>query len=144
MKPLLIGECPGRAGGLPLEGAIGRRIAELAGLTFTEYLERTERVNLFVEPQPMWSATKARFQAWSLVASVTAYAPWDHRVVLLLGRRVTAAFGLGQREWLLPLTGASGTWVACPHPSGRNRWYNHLQNRERLAAFLREALGATT
>lgn len=143
MKPLLVGECPGRTGGQPLEGAIGYRLAELAGLTYEEYLERTERTNLFDAHQPTWDAPAARLQAWSLVAMATAWDPWPGRYIMLLGRRVAVAFGFEDARWMEP-RGLSTIWVALPHPSGRNRWYNDPENRDKLSAFLRVSLGRAT
>ena len=53
--------------------------------------------------------------------------------LVLLGRKVEAAFDLKPGVWL--------TWRGrlgiMPHPSGRNRWYNDPLNIEAAREFLR-------
>ncbi len=74
-------------------------------------------------------------------AAVEYLAPeLDGRFVVVLGTEVRSALGLPQAE---PLSinrgschGAQFVWMAFPHPSGRNRWFNNAFNRARASAAL--------
>jgi hypothetical protein len=55
---------------------------------------------------------------------------------LLAGRMVARCFGRRDEEMLDGRTRAA----VVPHPSGLNRWWNHLPNRERYRSFFRTIL----
>lgn len=144
MKPLLIGEAPSKNEHppTPLEGRIGRRLAACAGLSFEEFLERFDRVNLLDVRQDtkekgfefdMEKASKsARRMYWTLE---------NGRTIILLGKRVAAAFALPS-EYFQPLRWAPVdlTFYVVPHPSGVNRWWNDPANVEKMNAFMRGLL----
>lgn len=59
------------------------------------------------------------------------------RSVVLLGEQVRSAFA-HPRLLLHPQVIGGATWRQVPHPSGRNRWYNEVQNRELVAMILED------
>ncbi len=139
---LLVGEAPGKVPVPPSErltGPLGMRICALSAITMAEYRERTERLNLFDEPQPRWNRR---------LAAQSAAALWPRLFeghTILLGSRVADAFGFGEMplfEWIgLGYKDKATGWVAkIPHPSGRNRFWNDATNRAEAEAFLRQAL----
>lgn len=136
---ILIGEAPGLLNDHgPLEGAVGRRLAEYASLTMSEYLERTERHNLFDSPIEKWPREEAALHAGVVWSSLVG------RRTILLGQRVADAFGIRWRELSWAQLDDRGTEVALiPHPSGRNIWWNEAGNRAEARRFLREAFGTS-
>lgn len=125
------------------DGSAGHRLWQLMpeGMTRGEYLRAFDRRNLLRARE--WSAPAARRAAAALLPELHG------RVVVVLGTEVRAALGLPKvlpltrQEARLPL-GAAGDrvvrfeWVALPHPSGRNYWYNDDANREAARALLSE------
>lgn len=140
---LLIGQAPGRGGdpSRPLEGRIGRRLAEMIGVSFDEYLLIAERTNLLTE----WTGKKGKGDSWDALAARERASElrqvFPGRVAVLLGRNVARAFGLGDLEWLAWMDFCEGAVGAIPHPSGIVIWWNDPANRSRAFEFLREALG---
>lgn len=150
MKPLLIGEAPSKNEPLPkpLEGRIGRRLASFAGITFEQYLERFDRINLLEVRQDTkekgftFNRETARVSAVALIPRIDRY-----ENVILLGKRVRDAFGIIKEyfephHWKHYESGLyEGTTIyVVPHPSGVNRWFNDPANREKMSAFMRSIL----
>ena len=140
MKPLIVGMAPGHGdSSKPIEGRIGRHLAQLSGMPYEEFLERTERVNLVEHdvPRGSWPTEEARARAKVLVQ---LFVP--KRIVLLLGRPVAQAFGLGALDYFSPtrasLLGSSSPAIVyvVPHPSGLNRWWNDPANVAQARRFL--------
>lgn len=135
----LVGQAPGRNGGEPLAGAIGRRLASLCALTYEEYLEAFGRVNV-LDRWPGRSGSGDSFpmrearEAGRLLLDV-------HRGPLVaLGTAVADCLGF-PRHHLCRWLQAEGRAVAVvPHPSGRNRWWNDPANREAAGVFLRSCV----
>lgn len=147
MKPLLIGPAPGPHQAFSGTGS-GRKLCRLLDIEAVQ--KYFDALNLLAEwpgrapsggdafPLPL-----ARSSALSVDASGRPF-------VLLVGRNVARAFRL---DWLrycewshlwYPETGEPlcGVPVAViPHPSGHNRAYNDLAQRDRTRSFVREALG---
>lgn len=147
---LLVGEAPGkggRLGGPVLLGRIGRRLARLMGATEDQYRRRTRRVNLLTRwpgrasgNGSAWPVKRARRSARRM-EDAGLFAPPD-RIVILLGRRVAAAFGLGGAPWFTSFQMASSQGmpaevVVAPHPSGASRWWNEPANVARARRFWR-------
>ncbi len=141
---LLIGEAPGRAASPdgPLSGRCGRRLADLAGLSYDAYLEAAERRNLLAR-NPGRSGPKgdafpmreARARAWAFSRVHVG------RRAFLLGRRVAAAFGRSDASYLCWASLAPFSEVMIfPHPSGVSRWWNDGENVLRARRALREVL----
>ncbi len=143
---LLIGEAPGKRG-TPSEpalgGRIGRRLASLMGCSVEEYERWTVRINLL----PNWpgKASHGNGSRWPTKtarshARVLVMNRWlDGRSVILLGRRVAAAFGIkSDRAWFVWEEGVIGLrFAVAPHPSGASRWWNDPRNVEAARKFWR-------
>src|SRR5215472_13855588 len=97
MKPLIIGEAPSKneTTPRPIEGRIGRKLAKFSILTFEEFLETFDRVNLLEVRQDtkekgfQFNAAEASVNAMRMINNMFD----DGRVILLLGKRVAHAFG---------------------------------------------------
>lgn len=166
MRPVLVGIAPSRVGaeGQPLTSlggpSTGRRLAELSGLTPTEYLRRFDRVNLWPSPtRSTISIKRGRPNAENLAGSILR-----GRRVVLLGTNVAECFGLTRGreyarfcEWFElgdrpDWYGAAGyvagrtsppfSFAVLPHPSGRNRWYNDPVNVDRATRLMTALAGA--
>lgn len=152
----------------PSHCATGRRLLDFSGWTLAELERQVSRNNVYPRPlgREAWSTVKAR-----QLAQATARGLENGRPVVLLGQRVSEAFGEAGRpllQWFTPETAAldphggrnslgnplrmspavslpvlSGRTVAIvPHPSGLNRWWNDQGNRLAARAFLRGLMDA--
>ena len=140
----LIGEAPGgRIGDVPtpegegLTSSSGRNLCSIAGWDWDRFLKRADRRNLFNHPVDGWDARAARTSADRLLLELFEGA--NGRPVLLLGARVAAACSAAHwenYEWQ-PL-GDLWRVARVPHPSGRNRLWNSLEERERAREFLKD------
>lgn len=143
MKPLLVGEDnpygkdPRYALFPHPKNSAGYRLARLvlAMPSRGAYLERFDRVNLC--PQK-WSSPVARQSAIAIMNS-------DYDRVVVLGRKVAAAFGLDEsKPFSIEKTrsiSSTGIWferqyIVLPHPSGLCRVWNEPQAFERARAAL--------
>lgn len=93
---------------------------------------RFETVNLLPDPGP-WDRERAGLRAAELVLPA---------VTVLLGRRVSDAFGLGRLGWFRRAEVGGNSVILLPHPSGLNRLYNDEAIRSRVGDSLWEALRA--
>ena len=140
MKPLLIGEAPSKNEypPTPLEGRIGKRLAALAGLTFEEFLERFDRVNLLDVRQ---DTREKGFEFDMASARKNALAAWARfkagQTVILLGKRVADAFGLKTVPYFQGVTLSEARVYVMPHPSGVSRWWNDPANVKQAEEFMR-------
>lgn len=143
VRPMIVGEAPPPRGCRePLDGDAGRRMARYAGTTLSELLRVTDRTNLLStwpggdEQGSEFPPGAARQAAVALAASLTG------RRVLLLGRRVAAAFGLRSAPILTFMESDElrCTVAVLPHPSGQNTWWNDLGHRATARSFLAELL----
>lgn len=143
MKPLIVGEAPSKneVTERPIEGRVGKRLASLCGLTYEEFLERFERVNLLHVRQD----TKEKgFEFDHVAACNAAHDLWlkgaiaKGRVVILLGWRVARAFSeqTGYFEGRETINGARIYVV--PHPSGVNRWWNQDDHKRMASEFFQK------
>lgn len=135
MRPLVVGEAPGRGGGSPLDSAAFsaklpalRQFSRVNVLDF--YPGRDGKGALF----PDRDAVKGAIYLERHVSK--------QRPMIFMGTRVAWAFGLLRREYrFCEWRQWRGRQVAViPHPSGIVRWWNDPANRERAAAFLDDAL----
>lgn len=140
MKPLIIGEAPSKNEypPTPIAGRIGRRLADMAGLTFEDFLEKFERVNLLAVRQDTaekgfeFDLEYAKTSAMLLSMTLRL-----RPAVILLGRRVAKAFDL-KDDYFAPLTiNGAPAWIV-PHPSGVSRWWNDPENEEKMRTFMIE------
>lgn len=140
-KVLIIGEVPTREMhdmGIEDVALLRQDLADLAGLSLMAWAERFDRINLFPTWQgkagrgdafPIW---QARERAQDLVLSLH-----KHDKVVLLGRRVEAAFGLNQ-PWLEWRDVFGTTLAVAPHPSKLSRWWDIVENRANASFFWRQ------
>jgi hypothetical protein len=115
-------------------GCAGHRLRRVLGLSSDQYLA-LHRVNLCDDD---FSRVQAEKRALELM---DARMPW--RVMVLLGRKVTAAFekiALGGHPLLafeMREHPSGRTLVSLPHPSGRNLVWNQPSARARAREILR-------
>lgn len=134
---ILVGEAPGRDSiadrpRLALTGSSGKNLCRIMGWDWAQYLRRTERHNLFYDPQPKWRDFDAFVAAMMLIPEVCG-----RRVpLILLGRRVARAFSLDDLEEYDWQVVEGDTFMMLPHPSGRNRVWNDPAQRERARALI--------
>ena len=148
MKPLIVGEAPSKNQDpeRPVEGRIGKRLANCAGLPYDDFLQHFERVNLLHERQEVngkgfvFDLHKAHGTA---IVICTKLEPG--RVVLLLGHRVAKAFGIKTAYFkpqrlqdLFEMTA-----FVVPHPSSINRWWNSRANVTKAIKFMHDIVEQT-
>ncbi len=138
MKPLLVGESnpysiDQRHALLPWPaGAAGDRLRMILGLTDRQYLRAFDRANLVLGQR--WSMpAAAREGAAYLMRQRPTRAP-----MILLGRRVAAAFGVAD----YPQFTICGRFYLLPHPSGRCRDWSRRGAIAKARAFLSPLLRA--
>ena len=120
----------------------GARLSDILGLGMTNYLRYFDRVNLLRGDR--WSTAQARIEADRIRESRLGD-------LVLLGRKVAAAFGL---DFTSPAPGESGRLffrafprgdggrvLVLPHPSGRNLLWNLPENRALGRRMLRDLIG---
>lgn len=122
----------------------GGRLHKLTGLTLDEYIDGTERVNLFLDTPQKWS----RVQAQESAKGIALYAWTNGQTLVLLGKKVAGAFGTTNTSFyedsaLFPLSyEKSGRYqlgsvpaFVIPHTSGRCREWNDPDVRARAQVF---------
>ena len=144
MKPLIVGEAPGKGGDptKPIEGRIGARLADCCDLTMAEFLATFDRVNLLqVQPQDGGKGATFNVQEARRVAySMTQHSDWPGRLALILGKRAGAAFGFVQVDYFQKMALYGAIVYVVPHPSGLNRWWNDPENELQMMRFMRELI----
>lgn len=142
-RPLVVGEAPNRTGMMnrPIDGRCGSILAALGGVDVAEFLRLFARANVLdAWPGPgaskgsQFPMAEARVGAAKLAKKFVG-----GRLVILLGHRTAAAFGV--RDGYLAKRRVDGAdVVVLPHPSGINRWYNDPANVARARRFMRAAV----
>lgn len=137
MRVLIVGQAPSRLSDPrePLSGRSGRRLASLLALDLPEFLAAYDRVNLLarfpgkLSKGDAFPIDRARRRAAAILAAT------EPRRLVLLGRGVSAAFGLRDASLLAwrPLAGHLA--AVCPHPSGVCLWWNDPRNVGQARAF---------
>lgn len=139
MKPLIVGEAPGKNGdpSKPIEGRVGARLAACAGIPFDEFLETFDRVNLLqVQPQDSGKGTDFNVKAAGRMARELEKTFGVGQVVLLLGKRVAASFKLTKVDYFETFALNHAKVTVVPHPSGVSRWWNDLDNELQMIRFM--------
>lgn len=166
MKPLLVGEAPGPNGDpeKPLDGRPSVRLLHCMGYRTEEaepgfepdraaalLAEHFEIRNLLDRPMERkegskgteWPKEEAAAAAFSLALLIERDQP-----LILLGKRVTAAFLLPDDWWSWKRLWAGGEkpsqllhFATIPHPSGIVRTWNDPVNRVRAGMVLWQAVG---
>lgn len=143
MRPLLVGEASNLASGEAFAGRSGLRLAGLLRMSLGDFRDRFECVNL-ARRWPGREPGKAK-------GHVFAAAPAAHaarrlrvggRVVVLAGRRVAAAFGVGGAAFFeaVDLNRGEEACVVIPHPSGIVRFWNDAANVRAASRCLKGVL----
>jgi hypothetical protein len=140
-RPILIGQAPGPNTNpdLPLyprpRQSGGGRLWALTGLTAQEYLRCFQRVNLLYTFPGRWKRDD-RWPRKEAAVAARAMLPFlEGRTVVFVGRNVARAFEVDEREPWFTWGRREYRYVAIPHPSGRNHWYNRDDNRLISQAF---------
>lgn len=161
MKLILIGQALNRESGeaqerlkpelreayakrISLTGAVGQRIAELAGVSFFSYLRHTERRNL-IDRHPGKSGKGDAFPMEEAYRNAMHMRNDLHgRSVIFVGKQVAAAFQCARfkplRWWDTAGVGLPARRFAIlPHPSRLNRWWNDPRHERAAEKFLQDA-----
>jgi hypothetical protein len=118
----------------------GLRLAVLAGLSPTQLGRHFILENLCQAPMGEdYRETVSRAALLYRFRAELRYVLAGYEVCRAFGQRVLPASGTrGDRPLLRWYVSREGARVAIlPHPSGRNRWYNALENRLAAERFLR-------
>ncbi len=143
-RAVLVGQAPGSAGdpSKPLaEGAVGKRLVALAGLTTAEYLLSFDRTNLLVN----WPGKCGKGDAFDKAEATRSASLMSYRLrgrtVVMLGRNVAEAFGFPEEKYFKWLPWFEGGKAAVmPHPSGIVQWWNDPKNVRAASLFMRGLL----
>lgn len=113
------------------EGSAGWRLWKMlpGDVRRAQYLRMFDRRNLLRARE--WSPVEARAAAEELLPELK-----KRPVVVVLGSEVRAALGFRPAEPLSRHVERGVRWIAFPHPSGRNRWFNDEANRRRAGEVL--------
>lgn len=123
----------------------GGRLASLIGITPERYMEAFDRVNVYPLPHPTTVFDLAPY-AENLCGVLRG------RQVVLLGHETASSFGLRDYRFMSWKAGTPGLihyrsgqnppfdWAVVPHPSGRNRWYNDLENVKQVKDFFQSLI----
>lgn len=169
MKPLILGEAPGRGkdfvGGMfPLSGAVGKRLVQFAGLeeealqdrlgtsTYGHYYWKLRQNFDCANLLQRWPGQSGKGSAFPLdLAYEVAWSrldEWKGRVIILLGKRLAQAFfqdhvkNVPYFQWF-EWEDEQTLICVIPHPSGINRQYNDPGNVKRAGEVLRQAIERT-
>jgi len=129
---------------ISLTGEVGKRIANLVGISFFVYLRHTDRRNL-IDRFPGKSGKGDAFPIEEAYRNAMYMRNDLHgRSVIFIGRQVAAAFGCARFK-ILRWWDGSGTGLPCrrfailPHPSRLNRWWSDSRHERAAEKFLRDA-----
>lgn len=139
MKPLIVGEAPGKNGNplMPIEGRVGQRLADCCGLTLVEFLSTFDRVNLLqVQPQDSGKGATFNVKEAGRAARELERTFATRQTVLLLGKRVAAAFRISNVPYFDCFLVNHAKAYVVPHPSGVNRWWNDPENELQMMRFM--------
>jgi hypothetical protein len=108
----------------------------MLGFTREEYLERVKRYNVVNDYTTPTTTSHVRDRVKTLLNS---YRECYEPRFLVLGRSAASAFPPKYRYQ--PFGYPLGDLMIIPHPSGRNRFYNSLDNKLFIEQSLRDFLG---
>lgn len=142
-RPILLGQAPGPRTNpdLPLyplpKASGGGRLFALSGLTTRQYLKGFVRMNLLREFPGRWRRDDRWPRREARVAAQAIEPLLLGRLVIFIGRNVARAFMHEDADWFeWSVDQKYGyRFAAIPHPSGRNHWYNNVDNRLISQAF---------
>ena len=132
----VIGESPnGHMSQWSYDGGSAARVKKLCGGKELPWF------NLFEGNTTPWPRIPARVIATKFCLELQREK--NSWILLLLGVKVCGAFGIEKPRWLEWYRSAlGGPFIAVPHPSGLNRWWNSAENTEAARQLLSKvALG---
>ena len=148
MRTAFVGEAPSRTSDpdRPLEGRPMRWLAKVAHLEESELRERVRCFNLLsYHPGRTFPVSRGRL---ALIELGPKLAEVGVERLVLLGHAVASSFDAG---WMSPLVfeklwveWAKVDAVLVPHPSGLNRWWNDVENRQLAGVLLRSIVEEAT
>ncbi len=145
MRPLLVGQAPARTSGgrAPFDGPAGDRLAEVLGLRDRRDVPRLfdPRNLLDAWPGPSRGKGDAFPPAEARRAAARLLRREPHPRIVLAGRGIARAFGLGEAPWLREADLGGRRALVVPHPSGVVAWWNDPANRAEAARALRRFSG---
>lgn len=126
---------------VPLGGRVGKKLGGLMGVRRLDFLHRFDTANILDEyPGKSGGGDAFPMQKARETASAMDFSKYD--LVVMLGRGVQTALGFRSLDWFEKREKNGVAFVAFPHPSGRNRWWNDSANVEKASRFLREELSS--
>lgn len=141
---MIVGEASNLPSGEAFGGRSGRFLASLLGVGLPEFMATFDRVNLLSTWPGRSGGRKGHLFPLGEARRAALVMDLRGRHVVLAGRRVASAFGIGKAAFLEPAEAGKGeaSCVVVPHPSGIVRWYNLPANREAVGLVLRKAVEA--
>src|SRR5215510_812581 len=140
----LVGQAPSRRGdpSKPLAGPNGQKIARLAGMSYDELVAcRRRHLNTY---RGKHGKADAFDRAKGKVTAADVLLDWRVERIVLLGKNVARCFGFRDLPFLAEIRVYGRRFLLCPHPSGRNRWWNERQNERRARQLLQRFLRGET
>jgi len=138
----LVGQSPSRGGDprKPLAGPNGRKIAQLAGMSYEELMGcRRRHLNTHYRNGDAFDHAKGNVNAADVLLD------WRVERIVLLGKNVACCFGFRDLPFLAEKRIYGRRFLIFPHPSGVNRWWNERGNersaRQLLQRFVRGETG---
>lgn len=157
MKPLIIGEAPGKskdqiASLAPLSGAVGVRLCQLAGIdpdpdhycALGREYDLTNLLSYWPGQSKNKSGAYSRGASFPVDEAVAAkrerVGEFDGKTIVLLGHRLMRVFRIHPRPFYEWNGWRSSCVVGIPHPSGLTRNYNDPEQRRLAGDALRQAI----
>jgi uracil-DNA glycosylase len=139
----LVGQAPSRRGDprKPLAGPNGRKIADLAGMSYDELIAcRRKHLNAHYNGK-----TGDRFDhAKGNLNAADVLLDWRVERIVLLGKNVARCFGFRDLPFLAEISVYGRRFLIFPHPSQANRWWNERKNERRARQLLQQFLRGET
>lgn len=141
----LVGQAPSRRGDprKPLAGPNGRKIAQLAGMSYDELIA-CRRKHLNPDYNGKRGEGAAFDRAKGSVNAADVLLDWRVERIVLLGKNVASCFGFRDVPFLAEISLYGRSFLIFPHPSRVNRWWNERQNEQRARELLQRFLRGET
>ncbi len=135
---VFVGEQPGKTDEQgPIEafrsGYSAQRLSWLMNCRdIDDFKKKYYRINLLPEFHDTWLGDEAEQAAGTMISMTNRRA-----VFILCGKKVAAAFHVGDLSFFIEKNVGFVTLVVMPHPSGKNRWWNFKTNVAIAVTMLR-------
>ena len=137
----LVGQAPSRRGDprKPLAGPNGRKIAQLAGMTYNELIA-CRRKHLNTHYNGSRGKGDTFDHAKGNINAADVLLDWRVERIVLLGKNVARCFGFRDVPFLAEMSIYGRRFLILPHPSRVNRWWNERRNEQRARELLQRFL----